>query len=270
MSFKLFVSDIDGTIIPAGKKMSEENIEAIHKMVDAGIVFTLATGRMYSATLPIARQLKLNVPIIVYNGAAIKTVEGEMIHSECLQPELVREIIKFFREKNYYLQTYSDDVLRYPFKGKYSELYEKALKISGVESGWDGLLEHTENVFKLLSITDNIDETNKLIAEVKAEFGDKIDSFKSADQFAEIVAPGVSKASALKFLAKKFGAEISETVAIGDSENDIPMIKAAGLGIAMGNATDDVKAACDVLTGICEENGFADAVYKYVLQPEKK
>ena len=70
---KLFVSDIDGTILESGKKISARNIQAVQKMVAAGITVTIATGRMYSAALPIAKELGVNVPIITYDGALIKS-----------------------------------------------------------------------------------------------------------------------------------------------------------------------------------------------------
>ena len=76
---------------------------------------------------------------------------------------------------------------------------------------------------------------------------------------------GVSKASAIKILAEKFGIDNAEILAIGDSENDLAMITSAGCGVAMGNASDAVKAACPRITDTCENFGFAKAVYDYVL-----
>ena len=86
---KLFVSDIDGTLLETGKKISNKNISAVQKMVDAGITVTIATGRMYKAALPIAKELGVNVPIITYNGALIKSVDGEILHSEYLPKNLI-------------------------------------------------------------------------------------------------------------------------------------------------------------------------------------
>ena len=261
---KLFVSDIDGTILESGKKISEKNIAAVQKMVDAGITVTIATGRMYRAALPIAKELGVNVPIITYNGALIKSVAGEILHSEYLPKDLIVKIVNFFETKNWHLQSYSDDNLIYPAKNNYTELYETAQKVQGAAVGWQGLREHTEKVCKLLGINANLAETLERTKILKAKFGDKISVTKSHPQFTEIMLLGVSKAAAVKILAEKLGVAKSEVMAIGDSENDLPMLQAAGQSVAMGNADDKIKAACTFVTGNCADDGFADAVENFV------
>ena len=116
MSIKLFVSDIDGTLAISGKNPSPKNVEAVKKMQEAGIIVTIATGRMYRAAVPVAKAAGMNAPIISYNGALIKKMDGEVIYKNYLEPETVLELVNFFEEKNIHLQTYSDDILRYPKK----------------------------------------------------------------------------------------------------------------------------------------------------------
>ena len=253
MSVKLFVSDVDGTLLSAGKKISARNIEAVKRMTDAGITVTIATGRMYRAALPIAKELGVNVPIITYNGALIKATDGKVIHAEYLPEDIVVELVNFYEKHGWYLQNYSEDTE-----------YEASQKVKANVIGWDGMKKKTSHVCKLLSIADNLDETLRRMAKLKAAFGDKIDVTKSTPIFTEIICPGVSKAAAIKILSKKLGVDKSEIMAIGDSDNDLPMLKAAGTSIAMGNATDEVKKACDLVTGICEEDGFSQAVDKFV------
>ncbi len=266
MSVKLFVSDIDGTLLVAGKNISAKNIEAVQKMTAAGIIVTIATGRMYRAALPIAEELGVNVPIITYNGALIKSTDGEIIHCEYLPPKIVVDVVNFFEARGWYLQSYSGDVLHYPEHCNFSEGYEKAQKVSGVAVGWDGLREKTADVCKLLGISPDAEENLKRIAEIKAAFGNKIDVTKSHPLYCEIICPGVSKAAAVKILAQKLKIDRAEVAAIGDSDNDLPMLKVAGTSIAMGNATDEVKAACDFTTGLCEDDGFAEAVRRLVFR----
>ena len=169
-------------------------------------------------------------------------------------------------ERNIHLQTYSEDILRYPAKNKFTESYETMQKVSGEAVGWDGLKKNLSHVCKVLSICETAEENFKIIRAVEENFAGKVDVTKSAPIFAEIVSPGVSKASATKILAKKFGIDKSEIAAIGDADNDLPMLLSAGTSIAMGNATDEVKKSCTVTTSNCEDDGFAEAVYKYVLK----
>ncbi len=261
---KLFVSDLDGTMVISGKNPSEKNIAAVQKMVAAGITVTIATGRMYRAALPIAKELGVNVPIITYNGALIKSVEGEILHSEYLPADLIIEIVNFFEKNNWYVQNYSDDELSIPFRSPFTEWYETTQKVQGKEIGWQGLRERTNAVCKLLGITANAEETFERGKLLKAEFGERIGVTKSHPQFIEIMLPGVSKAAAVKILAQKLGVERSEIMAIGDSENDLPMLQAAGQSVAMGNADEKIKEACTFVTGNCADAGFADAVEKFV------
>ena len=101
--------------------------------------------------------------------------------------------------------------------------------------------------------------------EAKKFFGGKVEITRSAAQFTEFMALGVSKAGAIKILAEKFGIDNAQIMAIGDSENDLQMITSVGCGVAMGNAVDAVKKVSPHITDTCENDGFAKAVYKYVL-----
>lgn len=261
---KLFVSDIDGTILHSPKKISARNIQAVKKMVDAGITVTIATGRMYRAALPIAKELGVNVPIITYNGGLIKSVDGEIIHAEYLPEEVLLDVINFYEARGWHLQSYSDDNLIVPAYNDFVRFYESNQKVKASVVGWDGMREKTFHVCKLLSISPDEKENLRRMEEVKAAFAGKIEVTKSAPIFTEIMCPNVSKAAAVKILAEKFGVDRAEVMAIGDSDNDLPMLQAAGVSVAMGNATDNVKKFCTFVTGNCEYDGFAEAVEKFV------
>ena len=263
---KLFVTDIDGTLLPAGTgKVPAKNIEAVQKMLAAGVKVVIATGRMYRAALPIAAQLGVSVPIISYNGALIKSSAGELIHAQYMDAAVVLGLIKFFEEGGHYIQSYSDDKLYVPERNKFVDFYEQSQKVSALEVGWDGLREHARDVPKLLSISDNPDELADVMSATKKIFGDKLEVTRSHPMFAEFMAGGVSKAGAIKVLADKFKIANEEILAIGDSENDLQMITSVGCGVAMGNAVSAVKAAVNRITDTCENDGFAKAVYDYVL-----
>ena len=266
MAIKLFVSDIDGTLAVPGKMPSEKNILAFRKMADTGIMATIATGRMYRAALPMAKAVGIKMPIITYNGALIKSADGEVLYSSYIAPELVEELVEYFQEKNVHLQTYSEDVLRYAERNKFSDSYEAAQKAAGEAVGWENLKKYTVKVCKVLGIFENAEANNKFSVELKERFAGRIDVTRSHPVLAEIINPGVSKAAAIKILAEKYGFTKSEVAAIGDGDNDLPMLLEAGTSIAMGNATDEVKAACKLTVGNCEDDGLAQAVEEYILR----
>ena len=263
---KLFVTDLDGTLLPDGSKVSAKNIEAAQAAVEAGVTVTIATGRMYKASLPVAKNLGVEVPIITYNGALIKKTSGEVLYHNYLKPELVRQIVDFCEARGWHLQSYSNDELYLVERDAYARDYEAAQEITGHVVGWDGLREHTEAVCKMLSITSGQQETEAHMAELRAHFGDILSSVQSQPHYVEIINPGVSKAEGVKRLAALLGIDISETMAIGDGRNDLPMLGAAGQAVAMGNAVPEVKEICQHITDTCENDGWAQAVYKYVLK----
>ena len=268
MAIKLLATDLDGTLLQSGQPVSAGNIEAAQAAAKAGTIVTIATGRMYRAAMPVAEALGLDVPIITYNGALIKSTSGKVYYENYLDEDICRRITDFAAERNWYLQTYSGDALYYSDYGEFSQRYEKSQKVIGENIGYAGMREKVSQMYKMLIITPDPAVTQDWMAELRAEFGDSMTLTQSAKDFIEIISPGVSKASALVRLAEMMDIDISETMAIGDAANDLPMLKAAGFSVAMGNGTDEVKAVTDVVTGNCADDGWAQAVYKYILKTE--
>lgn len=262
---KLFVTDIDGTLLPPGGKIPAANVAAVQKMIRAGVKVVIATGRMYCSALPVAAQLGVAVPIIAYNGALIKSSAGEIIATQYMDEAIVLKLLNFFEERGRYLQSYADDVLYVPERNRYCELYETGLKVTASVVGWDGMRERAKAVPKLLSISDDAEELADSMSTVEKIFGAQVEVTRSTPIFAEFMAKGVTKAGAIKILADKYGIANDEILAIGDSENDLAMITSVGCGVAMGNAVPAVKAATPRITDTCERDGFAKAVYDYVL-----
>ena len=265
MAVKLFVSDLDGTMLPDGNVVSAENIGAVRRATEAGVVVTIATGRMFEAALPVAQALGVDVPIISYNGGLIKSPSGRVYEEHTIDAALAHDIIAFCQARDWYIQTYSGGVLRYAAACDESRFYENSQKITGEAVGWDGMFAHTAGNCKLLLVTAGCDVTLTRSEAVLAAFGDRVDVTRSADCLIEIVPKGISKESALTSLAAKLGIAIEETMAIGDAYNDLPMLKAAGKSVAMGNAFPEVKEEADYETLSCTENGLAAAIYHYVL-----
>lgn len=265
MPIKLFVSDLDGTMLPDGNVVSAENIAAVRCAVEAGVTVTIATGRMFEAALPVAEALGVDVPIISYNGGLIKSLSGRVYEEHTVDTELAHDLIAFCKERDWYIQSYSGGVLRYVEACDESRVYENAQKLTGRAVGWDGLFAHTAGNCKLLLVTMDRACAQERAEAVRAAFGAQVDVMRSADCLIEIVPKGISKASALTSLAGKLGIAVEETMAIGDAYNDLPMLRAAGRSVAMGNAFPEVKEAADCETLSCEENGLAAAIYHYVL-----
>ena len=265
MDIKLFVTDLDGTLLPSGAEVPRRNIEAAQRAVRAGVTVTIATGRMYRAALPVARALGVDVPIITYNGAVIKAVAGKVYDENFLPPDVVGGVLSFCRARAWHVQLYADDVLYFAEHDAYAVAYEENQALRGETVGWDGLAAHAEHVAKLLVISDGAEQTAERVVALNEAFGGRVQAMRSNPAYTEVVVPGVTKASALRKLAAMLAVPLDAVMAIGDSNNDLPMLQAAGHSVAMGNALPEVKAVCEFSVGTCEEGGFAEALERYVL-----
>ena len=266
--YKLIAIDIDDTLINDDKEVTPATQAALEQAVAAGVIVTLATGRAYASAKVIARQTGLNVPIITYQGALVKTLLDEKVLYERYVPLAAAEkLFEFCLTHNLHLQTYVDDKL------SAREENEKLLAYAGlnrtkyyIEPDFSKLI--AKPTPKLL-IIDDPDYLDTIAPVLRDLLGSEVHITKSKPYFLEIMHHEGTKGCALTFLAEHFGCSLSETIAMGDSWNDHEMLEVAGLGVAMGNAIDALKAIADYVAPSNNEDGVKHVIDKFVLQPEK-
>lgn len=262
---RMIVTDLDGTLVDAAYRISEENKKAVQAAAALGVPTVIATGRMHVSALNYAKELDVDAPIISYNGAMVRTTGGELLASSCLEPQVVERVLGYVFAKGWYVQSYAGDKLYYVEQTEAARVYESASKVYGEAIGRGGMLARTKDVPKLLVVVP-AEEIDDAIRDLRNRFRNEADAMQSNPTYIEVVRPGVSKARAMLNLAEQKGIRPDEIMALGDSGNDIEMIRAAGLGVAMGNALPAVKEAANEIAPRCEENGFAASVRKYVLE----
>lgn len=264
MAIKLLVADLDGTVVPKSQIISERNLAAIRAAEAKGVKVTFATGRMHASAEAFARLAQISLPIITCNGALVKSCAGEVVFENIIDAKIVKEVINFCLAKQWHIQWYVGGEL-YVYK-KHNGLftgYDDAEKIEIHEASGD-LDRYTQKVIQLVVL--NRDGKIKQISQtLQKNFSDSLFTPQTSAFCVDVVAKGMHKAVGIDILAKKYGILPEEVMAIGDSENDMDMIRYAGLGVAMGNAFDSVKKAADYITLSCEEDGFAAAVEKFIL-----
>jgi Cof subfamily protein (haloacid dehalogenase superfamily) len=265
MTIKLIALDLDDTLLDSKLAVSPRACEAIRKAVARGVTVTIATGRMYASALPYARQLGLDVPLITYNGALIKSsLSGETLLDRPIDGELAQQILELCRDRGWYIQSYVNDKLYVAEVNHYAKRYAELARVPVTALG-DSFYTVKERPSKML-IMDSAETIAQIFTMVKAAFGDQLSIAISKPTFMEITDPVANKGHALAFLADKLGIKQDEIMALGDSGNDLDMIKYAGWGVAMGNANAAVKAAARLETLSNDADGVAEAIEKYVLQ----
>lgn len=259
---KMVVTDIDGTIYTPENGITPQVKECLKKLYKNGIYVAIATGRTYGSAKSIADEIGIKCPFICYQGGLICSYEGDILNVKYLDPDIAKEIIIEARQRGIHLNVYVEDTLYVEDDDEYIKDYigDKGIDYFKVNSFEE--LDLTK-LNKLLAIRYDTQFINNLISELQKKYP-SIYVVRSHKYFCEIANKNATKGNAIEFLAKKYGIDNSEILAIGDQDNDIEMIKYAQIGIAMGNATQEAKEAADYITDSVDNNGFVKAINKYV------
>ena len=262
MSYKLIVTDMDGTLLNDVHEISDENKKALKLVAKKGVKVAIATGRIYESTIKYAKELEINTPIICCNGALIKEENGKIIYENKIDQDICNKIIDVLDKNNIYYQCFTDNTIFTSYINEWLRKYQmqEGLNIKIIESS--NIKKDIENrdILKFLIIESDI---NKLLkVEEQLRLIDEIELTKSFFDNIEVMKKGVNKGSAIEDLTKYFGIDKSEVIAFGDNHNDLSMITYAGMGVAMGNAEDVVKENANFITCKNTEDGVAKAIYE--------
>jgi Cof subfamily protein (haloacid dehalogenase superfamily) len=262
---RLVALDVDGTLVGRDLSISNRVQEAVARMRAAGVAGCLVTGRMYRATIPFARTLQLDAPLICYQGAAIlNPATDEVLAHSALANELVRELIDVAERDGMHLQLYRNDEYYCEARNRFSELYASLSLTEPV------VVPSLREAFAYSPATKAV-----IVAEPPAageyerrlyeHFGNRAYVTRSLPEFVEVLAPSVDKGGALRLVAQRLGVAIESTLAIGDSWNDAPLLRAAGFAVAMGSSPPELRELADAVVGDVAHDGVAEAIDRYVL-----
>jgi Cof subfamily protein (haloacid dehalogenase superfamily) len=268
LSYKLIAVDLDDSLLGNDLKISKANKRALFAARDRGVQVTIATGRMLNSALPYIKELQIDIPIITYQGAYIKdTRTGDTLAWKPVPRQYAHRILVECKKQNLHIQFYNESSYFFEQDNEFSSLYHRMVGIQGaeVEDLFQLLLQ--EEPIKLL-IVDTPSRIERLYEYFREIYGDVLQVLISRPNYLEFTNTEATKGNALALLAQMLNISRDEIVAIGDSYNDISMIKYAGLGIAMGNAPDYVKSYARYVTKGNDENGIAYAIERFVLEKE--
>ena len=256
----MIATDIDGTIIQCS--FTDGVKDCVKKLTEAGIKVVLVTGRMHCSTRYVARELGLKTPIVSYQGGLIKSYDGTTLYQRNLPNMYAQPIIEWARKNNIHLNLYLNDKLYVEKENDTIKQYIEGKHIEYEVCSFDDL--ELCDINKILAI----DYTNeKLVTGWVEELKEKFPALyivKSTPYFCEISNKDAKKSAGVDYLRKLWKLDKSEVMTIGDQNNDIELLKAGGIAVAMGNATDELKAVADYVTDTVENDGFVKAVEKFI------
>ncbi|HEX4014248.1 MAG TPA: Cof-type HAD-IIB family hydrolase [Candidatus Cybelea sp.] len=262
---RLVALDVDGTLVGKSLSISSAVKAALQRMQAAGITGCLVTGRMYRATLPFARELGFDAPLICYQGAAIIDPKTDaVLEHRAVENEVVRELASLAERDRMHLQLYRNDEYYCESRNRFSELYASLAQAEPV------VVPSLREAFAFSPATKGVvvadaADAQAYAARLREVFGERAYVTRSLPEFVEILDPRVDKGAALRFVAQRLNVPLEQTAAVGDSWNDAPLLAAAGLGIAMGSAPPELREVADAVVGDLEHDGVAEAIDRFVL-----
>lgn len=262
-NIKLIALDLDGTLLYQHREIKPRNLAAIAAARQQGVAVTIATGRMYRSAMIHARTLQLDLPLITYEGALIRTMAGETLLDQAIPQELAREIVAFAQAEGLIVQAYIDDHCCVSHINYQTARYALISEIPLIAYG--DLAAHIWGPCHKILCAGGAERCDAVWQKAAKLYGGQLEMTKSQPTFLEFTALGVNKGSALHDLRGKLGLKKEEIMVAGDNLNDMELFAAAGLKIAMGNAVAALKERADFVTAPCVEDGVAVAIEKFVL-----
>jgi Cof subfamily protein (haloacid dehalogenase superfamily) len=263
---KLMLADVDGTLVTQDKVLTDRAIAAVHKLHDAGVIFAITSGRPPRGMAMLIEPLDLQTPIAAFNGGLLVDRDMSVIEQRVLPEDLVVPVSDL-------MESFSLDVWLYSGADWYvpkadgphvaREAWTVKFEPKIMKDGVNGL---TESVAKLVGVSDDHDAVAKATGAAHDKFGDHVTAATSQPYYLDVTHPLANKGAVVKYLAERYKIEPDDIATIGDMPNDVLMFAHSGLSIAMGNASADVKRCARRVTTSNEDEGFANAVDRFVLR----
>lgn len=267
MEKKLLVLDIDGTLTNSKKEITPKTKEAIQKILEMGHLVMLASGRPTPGLRRYEEELELKKYggyLISYNGAKVSRCEDDaVLYQQKMPRECVAEVYQYACEHDLGIITYDKDVIC----GRRVDAYiELEARINGMTiKPVDNFIEYVDFDVNKCLMTSDPNESEGHMNALQEIFEGRLNIGRSEAFFIEIMSIGVDKAETLSKALPLIGVTRENTICCGDGFNDKTMIEFAGVGVAMANAKEEVKAAADYITASNDEDGIVEVIEKFIL-----
>jgi Cof subfamily protein (haloacid dehalogenase superfamily) len=272
-SIRAMCTDIDGTLLDSRRELSSNTIEAIRKL-RLSMPVVLASSRMPGAMRHLQNELGiLEHPLICYNGGYVvqysSAGEADVLYSAYIPLAICEKILALAKGTSVHMSLYREDEWFAPKKDEWTGREATITKVVPIIKSGDEVLDlwqkSSQGAHKVM-IMGAASEIQILEATLRETFNSKIHIYHSRSTYLELAPKIISKASALELLLMNiYGIDLSDVIAFGDNYNDIELLQSVGLGIAVSNARDEVKAVAKEITLDSKQDGVADALYRHLL-----
>ena len=276
---RLLLADVDGTLVTREKILTARAKDAVRRMRGAGVEFAITSGRPPRGMQMLIEPLALTTPIAAFNGGLFVRPDLSVLEQRVLQADIIEPAMVMMREHQLDTWIYrGTEWFVHERHGPHVDREEWTVKFPPtVVADFTGL---TDNVAKLVGVSDDLEAVARCERAVRERFSDDMQTQQSNPQrephplasaarsqpyYLDVTHPDANKGAVVLTLSKMLGIAPEEIATIGDMPNDISMFRKSGVSIAMGQSSDEVKSAATYVTTSSEEEGFANAVERYVL-----
>ena len=279
---RLLLADVDGTLVTKEKILTERAQEAVRKLHTAGIEFAVTSGRPPRGMQMLIEPLKITTPIAAFNGGLFVKAALSIIEKHTLGKEVVAPIIDIIEKNQLGVWIYrNNDWFVHERHGAHVDREEWTVKFPPtVVDSYEGKMDE---VAKIVGVGDDLEAVARCEKAVREAFGPQVGTkqtrptrdaqdhpsvaaARSQPYYLDVTHPDANKGGVVLTLARMLGLQPDEIATIGDMPNDVPMFEKGGLSIAMGQASDEVKHSATEVTTSSEDEGFANAIEKFILQ----
>jgi len=263
-TIRLFLADVDGTLVTQDKVLTDRAIAAVAKLKQAGILFAITSGRPPRGMSMLVEPLELTTPIAGFNGGVFVRPDMSVIEQRVIPDDVTPSVIDVLGTHGMDVWVYrgSDWFIRDP---RAPHVAREAWTVKFEPTVIDSFASVFDAVAKVVGVSDDYDAVQKAVDAVRDRFGDHVSAARSQPYYADVTNPDANKGGVARYLSKVYDIPAEEIATIGDQPNDVLMFARSGLSIAMGNASPEVQKAARRVTTSNEDEGFANAVERFIL-----
>ena len=263
-SIRLFLADVDGTLVTNDKVLTDRAIAAVAKLKQAGILFAITSGRPPRGMSMLIEPLQLTMPIAAFNGGVYVHPDMSVIEQQVIPDEVTPTVIELLGAHGLDVWVYrgADWFIRDP-KAPHVDRETWTVKFDPKVTG--DFASVSNGVAKITGVSDDYDAVQKGVDAVRERLGDHVSAARSQPYYCDVTNPNANKGAVAQYLSRTYQIPPEQIATIGDQPNDVLMFAHSGLSIAMGNASHEVQKAARRVTTSNEDEGFANAVERFIL-----
>jgi Cof subfamily protein (haloacid dehalogenase superfamily) len=264
---RVFLADVDGALLTREKVLTESAKAAVRELRDAGIAFAITSGRPPRGMSMLIEPLALTGPIAGFNGGVFVNPDLSVIESRILEPGAARETLTLIMDRGLdaWLYTETEWLIRdsgapHVAREAWTVKFDARVVPEFTE-------EHLAHAVKIVGVSDDLQRVALCEQAAREALGERVSAARSQPYYLDVTHPRANKGEVVLTLARHFDLPPSQIATMGDMPNDVLMFRKSGFSIAMGNASDEVKARASAVTDSNENEGFANAVRRFIVRP---